>query len=69
METTTVALWPFSQEAWYVFSTHTLFPVFLRKEGDYYLHVAPSYAAGITEGEAKELVERGEAEVQEFVIW
>lgn len=43
-------------------------PVLLRRKGSHYEHVGPCFVVGLMEGEAKQMVDRGEAKVETFEI-
>jgi hypothetical protein len=45
------------------------FPVLLRKERSYYIHVGPSFVLGLMEGEAAKLVKEGRYKVEVFDIF
>ncbi|KAI8717132.1 HET domain-containing protein [Fusarium sp. LHS14.1] len=43
-------------------------PVLLRRRGSHYEHVGPCFVMGLLDGEAKEMVDRGDAKIERFEI-
>lgn len=43
-------------------------PVILRRKGSHYEHVGPCFVVGLMKGEAKQMVDRGEAKIETFEI-